>query len=122
MTNSHSICDLNLLPELERQTDNDVRWSAAATLTDYAMYLPDHVWPIILKHGSSSDEDLRTAVATCLLEHLLEYHFEAYFSKLEKVILDSNNNLKDTLSLCWKLGKSELPENSARWEPLIQSN
>lgn len=121
ITNSHSICDLTLLPELEHSlssTDNDVRWSAAATLTDYAMYHPDHVWPNILKHGSSNDEDRRTAVATCLLEHL----FEAYFSKLEKVILAGNNNLKDTLSMCWKSGKSEIPENSARWESLIQSN
>lgn len=78
MTNSHSICYLNLLPELDRNlasTDNDVRWNAAATHTDCAMFQPDHVWPIILKHGSNCDEDLRTAVSTCTLEHLIEYHF-----------------------------------------------
>lgn len=116
-------CESDLLRDLERDLssrDDALRWKAASTLTDFAISDPESVWPLILRYGSSDDEDLRTAVATCILEHLLEHHFEKFFPAIKHELLLGNKNLEDTLKLSWKFGKAENPENAARWESLLK--
>jgi len=54
-----------------------------------------------------------------MLEHLLEEHFNEYFSPLEQEVRSGNLLLGDTLRRCWKMGQAELPENSARWDELV---
>ncbi len=100
----------------------DQRWEAAAQLTDFATSKPYLVWPIVVRLGSSADEDLRQAVATCILEHVLEHYFVKYFPLLEKEIERGNPNLRDTLKLSWKLGQAETPENAKRWDKLLEDH
>ena len=49
----------------------DLRWQAIIEVGEYIETEPHEVWPFILKWGKHPSEDLRMAVATCLLEHLL---------------------------------------------------
>lgn len=78
--------------------DEKVRWEAAVAAGELIAVRPLDVWSIVKKHGSIDDPDLRTAVATCILEHLLEHHFEDFFPLLEKEIEGGNLLLGETFS------------------------
>lgn len=43
---------------------------------------PEPVWGFVVRWSCHPQEDLRMALATCLLEHVLEHHFDAYFPKV----------------------------------------
>jgi hypothetical protein len=95
----------------------DPRWQAIIKVEDFIRDEPDAIWPFIVRWGSHADEDLRTAVATCLLEHLLQHHFERFFPRLEEEV-QSNALLADTFSRCWKLGQAAGGGNTRRFEDL----
>jgi len=84
----------------------DPRWQAIIAIEDFVQEEPDAIWSFILRWGSNADEDLRTAVATCLLEHLLEYHFSRFFPRVEEAVRN-NALLADTFSKCWKFGQAK---------------
>ena len=111
-------CEIKILERALASSDDKARWAAAAELGEFVYSEPDLLWPIVLKHGSSPDEDLRAAVATCLLEHILEHHFDAFFPKLKIEILKENSNLRNTLELCWKFNLTKV--QVARWEKLLK--
>jgi hypothetical protein len=94
------------------------RWKAAAELSEFVQSAPSLLWPRVLKYGLSEDDDLRQAVATCIVEHVLEYHFGRYFPRLEHEVLMGNQNLGQTFLLCSKFGQSTEAENSRKWENL----
>jgi hypothetical protein len=96
------------------------RWQAASDLGEHIKDSPQPVWEIIERHGSSSNEDLRTAIATCLLEHLLQHHFKVYFPKVKQKVLAKDALFADTFSRCWKFGQSEEAGNSKAWEALAK--
>lgn len=102
-------------------SDPERRWEAAAAAGEYVYDAPDDIWPIVLKYGSDVDEDVRQAVATNILEHLLEYHFERFFPLVEAEVQAGNTRLADTLCLSWKLGFSTQRDNSQRWDSLLSS-
>jgi hypothetical protein len=79
---------------------------------------PEAIWPFVLKWGSHEDEDLRTAIATCLLEHLLEYHFDLLFPRVETAA-GSNSRFANMTTQCWKLGQAEEPTRAARFDHLL---
>ncbi len=95
-----------------------VRWDAAIAAGELIAVRPLVVWSIVKKYGSIDDPDLRTAVATCILEHLLEHHFDDFFPLLKTEIESGNHLLGETFSECWKFGQSELPQNSIQWDEL----
>lgn len=80
---------------------------------------PKEMWNFISKWGRSDSENVRTAIATLVLEHFLEFYFDDYFPLVEELV-KSDRNFADTFSRCWKFGKSELPENAARFDRLQQ--
>ena len=59
----------------------DPRWQAIIAVRDFVESEPDAVWHFIRRWGVHADADLRAAIATCLLEHLLERHFETFFPR-----------------------------------------
>jgi hypothetical protein len=97
--------------------ETDPRWQAIIVVEEFIRSDPEPIWPFIVRWGSSLDEDLRTAVATCLLEDLLKFHFECFFPRLEEAV-QSNALLADTFSRCWKLGQAEGEGNVGRFEAL----
>jgi len=60
---------------------------------------------------------LRTAVATCLLEHLLGHHFSRFFPRVEEATR-SDALLADTFSKCWKFGQATEEGNAKRFDRL----
>ena len=96
----------------------DPRWLALIDVSDLIEAHPEDVWPFVERWGSHGDDDVRAAVAACLLEHLLEHHFEAFFPRVEQAA--ANPLFADTFSLCWKFGQAEIPANSARWDALMR--
>jgi hypothetical protein len=97
--------------------ESDPRWQAIIKVEDFIPEEPDAVWSFILRWGTSPDEDLRTAVATCLLEHLLEYHFSRFFPQVQEAVRN-NPLLADTFSRCWKFGQAKEEDNAKRFDRL----
>ena len=92
-------------------------WKAAARLGDFVEVAPDNVWGLVTKWGDSDNDQVRMALATCVLEHLLEHHFDRYFPLVEELAL-SNSRFGDTFHSCWQFGQSDAPENAARMDSL----
>jgi hypothetical protein len=88
-------------------------------IADFIESHPDEVWSFAQRWGSHKDEDLKAAIATCLIEHLLEHHFARVFPKIE-VAVKSDRELAKTVTLCWKFGQAEEPENSAKFSRLLE--
>jgi hypothetical protein len=91
--------------------EKDPRWQA---LIKVGEYIPDHpleVWHFIEKWGKSRSADVRMAIATCLLEHLLEYHFSEYFP-LVKIKCQQSKLFADTFTSCGEFGQTNEKKNS----------
>jgi hypothetical protein len=95
----------------------DPRWQAIIRVGDFVENEPEAIWPFVLKWGSHEDDDVRMAIATCLLEHLLEYHFDLLFPRVEKAVRGNAWFAKTTVQ-CWKFGEAEEPSRAARFERL----
>jgi hypothetical protein len=108
-----------LLPGHPAPEGGDDRWQAIIDVAEFVETNPEELWTFVHQWGSDNQEDLRDAIATCLLEHLLELHFDAIFPRVEQAAQNSPL-LADTFRRCWKLGQAELPENAARFEALKQ--
>ena len=101
-------------------SDNDTRWQGAILLGEFCQTAPETIWPSVVRWGSNSDEDLRTAIATCVLEHILEHHFAPFFDRSRQIITAGNSAFSDTLRQCWHLGQAELPANKTRLDELLK--
>jgi hypothetical protein len=97
----------------------DPRWQAIIRVEDFIRDEPEAVWAFILRWGCHADEDLRTAIATCLLEDLLKYHFADFFPKVSAAV-EENSLFADTFRRCWKLGQAEQEGNGERFDQLQQ--
>jgi hypothetical protein len=103
------------VPEDER----DPRWQAIIALADFIESDPEPVWSFVERWGKHADDDLRAAVATCLLEHLLEHHFALIYPRMER-LARSSHLFAETVGMCWQFGQSKVPENAARLESLVE--
>src|SRR5690606_12145227 len=72
-----------LLPGTPVDDGLDRRWQAIIAVGEFIEAEPTPIWDFIVRWGGHHDEDLRDAIATCLLEHLLEHHFSDYFPSVE---------------------------------------
>lgn len=95
----------------------DPRWQALIALAGHIEDSPIAVWEFARQWGKSEDEDLRAAIATLLLEHLLEYHFEALFAAVE-VEVATSIPFADCFSRTWPLGQTDWPGNRERFDML----
>lgn len=93
------------------------RWQAAITLGDLAESNPEAVWTLVVSHGSRWHGDVRMAIATCVLEHLLEHHFETFFPRVA-IAAKNSRWFSDTFSSCYQLGQAKSPRNARRWKRL----
>ena len=100
--------------------ESDVRWQAIIAVAEFIEAEPEVVWVFARKWGTHPDQDLRMAISTCILEHLLEYHFDAFISRVEEAAR-ANPLFADTVRGCWKFGYSEEPSRAARLDRLIAS-
>jgi len=97
--------------------EEDPRWQAIIVIGEFVEKEPEAIWSFVLRWGSHEDEDLRAAVATLLLEHLLEYHFDIIFPRVEAAAR-CNKWFGKTTTQCWKFGQAKHPERAARFDAL----
>ena len=119
MSVSETIASANsFLPGNPVPAGEDRRWQAIVEVGDYIETEPEEVWRFVRRWGSHPQEDLRDAVACCLLEHLLQHHFDLIFPR---VVEAAHEDLlfADTFRRCWKFGQSELPGNAKRFDQLM---
>ncbi len=90
----------DLAQRIISDTDNNCRWVSLHVVSELIETQPDLVWKIVSQYGDSKDDDMRTAIAVILLEHLLDYDFDKYFPKVKKEIQRGRLRFIDTLSLC----------------------
>jgi len=72
------------------------------------------VWRFVLRWGGHAQEDVRAAVATCLLEHLLEEHFDLIFPRLAHPCQD-NRLFYDMCRMCWFVDDETPAAHRQRW-------
>ncbi len=109
-----------ILPgKLAAKDEKDPRWQAIIAVGEFIEADPESVWLFVERWGKYRSKDLRTAIATCLLEHLLEYHFDLIFPRMER-LARSNPRFAETVGGCWLFGESEFPENAARLHRLVE--
>jgi hypothetical protein len=107
-------CAERILPGTPAPDDKrDLRWQAIIRVGEFIETQPEAVWQFAHRWGKHAQADLRMAVATCLLEHLLEHHFEMVFPRVRQAALESVR-FADTFSSCWSFGQSKEPKNAAR--------
>jgi len=107
-----------ILPGLAAPEGNEnPRWQAIIGVANYIPTNPEEVWHFAARWGQSEDSDLRMAVATCVLEHLLEHHFDLIFPRVEALATRSSQ-FADTFCSCADFGQAERPGNSQRLEAL----
>jgi hypothetical protein len=99
--------------------EKDPRWQAIIEISQFVPEEPTAIWPFVLKWGSSEDADLRAAIATCLLEHLLEHHFDLISPRVEAAAR-SNVCFGDTTARCWKFGEASETTRAARFDRLLR--
>jgi hypothetical protein len=109
-----------ILPgERAGEGERDPRWQAIIDIGGFIESDPEPIWSFIERWGKRPDEDLRMAIATCLLEHVLECHFDLIFARMER-LARSNRWFAEMVGTCWRFGQSELPESAARLEGLMR--
>ena len=96
----------------------DPRWQAIIGVAEFIETEPEAVWSFIERWGGHPDEDLRMAIATCLLEHLLENDFDHFIGRVEHRAR-ADALFARMVRSCWKLGQVKDPERAVRFERLI---
>ena len=81
--------------------DNNCRWQAVIVVGESIDSNPDAVWNIVAAFGDSRDDDMRSAIACVLLEHLLDTDFDRYFSRVQDEVRRGRLRFLDTLAMCW---------------------
>jgi uncharacterized protein (DUF433 family) len=99
--------------------ENDPRWQAIMKIGDFVESKPEAIWPFVLKWGSLPDEeDLSAAIATLLLEHLLDHHFDLIFPRVESAAR-SDIWFANTFAGCWKLGQAQESARAEKFDKLL---
>jgi hypothetical protein len=99
--------------------DSDLRGERLLEISRYVDSHPEQVWAFIARWGRHESEDLRTDIGLYLLEHLLSYHFDLIFPRVEQ-LASEDPRFAYTFRACRKMGQAETPANEARWDALLQ--
>jgi hypothetical protein len=98
--------------------DENTQWQAAIAIGQFSETYPEAIWPLVEKWGSSADQGTRSAIATCVLEHVLEAHFQPFFTRIATLVNARNAFIADTFCQCWKLGQATEGNNSVKFDRL----
>jgi hypothetical protein len=100
---------------LSSKLEEDI-WKGAAKLSEVVFGGPERIWNTVVKYGSQENEELQRAIALCVLEHILERHFDEYFPKIRQVFLAGNRHFRRTFLMCGKFGQACERSNSCMWD------
>ena len=100
---------------LVSDVDSTCRWQSLIVIGDYIRGSPSKVWDVVCEHSHQADDDMLNALATLLLEHLLEHHFEATYARIEEGVGFDRSAMRSMLKRCWRFGQGD-----EQWERLNQ--
>jgi hypothetical protein len=95
----------------------DPRWQAIIAVGEYLESDPEPIWEFVCRWAECDDDDLKAALGTCLLEHLLEHHFATYFPKVERACVQSKQFAR-VFTTCSRFGQAEDSKNARRFNRL----
>jgi hypothetical protein len=100
--------------------DAEEVWKLCANEDVYqkAQTSPREMIEEIISIVDQCDEEMLTAVGTCLLEHMLEVDFLYIFDKIETSIDAGCLAMASCFSVCSKFGQSNEPQNSINFDRL----
>ena len=98
----------------------DPRWQAIIDVSEFIEQEPEAVWNFARRWGTYPDEDLRNAIATCLIEHLLQHHFDLMLPKVEQAV-GADPEFAETVRRCWAFGQADTPDNIKRLSRVLKS-
>jgi hypothetical protein len=87
----------------------DDRWQAIIRVSEFIETEPEAVWQFVARWGGSPDHDLRMAIATCIVEPLLEHHGSRFSARIEDAAR-ANPLFREMVSFCWTF---EAPADSS---------
>jgi hypothetical protein len=97
----------------------DRRWRAMKDIHDeFIKTHPEEIWQFVLRWGKHPQTDLRDAVACCLLEHLLENHFNLIFPRVREAA-KASRRFADTLRRCYWMGEAAWAPNAAILDGIV---
>ncbi len=96
--------------------NTDVRWQALIVIGSYIPFgrRNEEIWNLIVEF-CGVDDDMQDALATVLLEHLLEHDFDHTAERIKSALPKRTGPLLEVLKRCWQFGQSE-----AKWPQLRQ--
>jgi hypothetical protein len=97
--------------------EQDPRWQAIIAIGEFVEDEPEAVWAFVERWGAYPDEDLCATIATCLMEHLLEYHFNVVFPQMAS-LARTNRDFAKMVEQCSLFGEAERPENAIQFKRL----
>ena len=107
-----------ILPHVAaREGELDLRWQAIIGVGEFVDTEPLAVWEFTKRWASAADDDLRTALATCILEHLLEHHFSDMLPRVREAAV-ADPGVAALVAKCWALGSAAEPYNIQQFETL----
>ena len=95
----------------------DRRWQAIIRVSDWIESDPEPVWQFARRWGSHPQDDWRIAIASCLLEHLLEHHFALIYPRVKEACKE-DLLFADTFTRCWKFGQALVVPHSEQFNRL----
>lgn len=106
-----------VLPGRETKQGKCPRWQAIIAVGEYIESDPIPVCDFALKWARRRGKDLGAAIHCCLIEHLLEHHFDLVFPRMREAARD-NGRVAESLIGLWKsrfrFGQVTEPKNTAR--------
>ncbi|MEN6450232.1 MAG: hypothetical protein ABFC96_07060 [Thermoguttaceae bacterium] len=100
----------------------DPRWKAIIAIGEFIEDEPEPIWSFAERWGQHPDEELRSSIATCLLEHLLELHFDLILPRVAR-LADSNEQFARMVARCWPSGAlAEFESLRRRIMPLAKTH
>jgi hypothetical protein len=96
----------------------DPRWQAIIRVAEFLETQPEEVWAFACRWGIHQQADVRAAIATCILEHLLDFDFATFFPRVQS-LARTNGNFAHTFKMCWKFGQAKLSEHAQVWDALL---
>jgi hypothetical protein len=108
ISNGETFSFFDLAKALVESGNNDIRWQAIIVIGEYIPrgHRNEDIWNVIVQH-LGIDEDMQDALATVLLEHLLEHHFDWTVNKIESALEHDGAWLVDVVKRCWRFGQPE---------------
>ena len=106
-----------VLPGHEMKYGDCPRWKSIIAVGDYIPSDPIPVCDFAMKWARRRGRDLQAALHCCLIEHLLEYHFDLVFPRMRKAARENARIAEGFIDLWqspFQFGQATDPKNVAR--------